>query len=257
MLALDAELRRIVEALDRARVAYALAGGLAVSVYTVARATEEIEVFVPRPSRERSLAVLAALGYQRAGRPSLVAGGRLEIDRLITVDGTDVLPVDVISAIDAALMELCSDRVRIKWGDGEICLAGPASLRALCHLRGNSEERAELETLIGSAVEIRDADATLRAVSGLRELFGALPHLPTDAEMQHLRRFECLAESPASADRNDVEVLVAGWRRWWRNGMIKDLVAMASRLPVNVIESDRRLQSYLEAARVAQTGERR
>jgi hypothetical protein len=257
MLALDAELRRIVEALDRARVAYALAGGLAVSVYTVARATEEIEIFIARLSRERALAVLAALGYQRAGRSSPAAGGRLEIDRLITVDGTDVLPVDLISAIDAALMELCSDRVRVKWGEGEICLAGPASLRALCHLRGNTDERAELETLIGAAVEIPDAEATLRAVSGLRELFGALPHLPTDAEMQHLRRFECLTESPASADRNDVEVLLAGWRRWWRNGMIRDLVAMAGRLPADVIECDRRLQSYLEAARVAQTGERR
>jgi len=257
MLALDAELRRIVEALDRARVGYVLAGSLAVSVYTVPRATEEIELFVARPARERTLFILSSLGFQRAGRPSQVAGGRLEIDRLITVDGTDVLPVDLISALDTTLAELHSDRVRVKWGDGELCLAGLASLRALCHLRGNPDDRAELETLIGGVSDPRDADGALRAASGLRELFGALPYLPTEAEMQRLRRFECLTESPGSADRNDVEVLVAGWRRWWRNGMIKDLVTMAGRLPPDIVEHDRRLQSYLEAARVAQTGGKR
>ena len=257
MLALDAELRRIVEAFDRARVGYALAGSLAVSVYTVPRATEDIEIFIARPSRERALTILGSLGFQRAGGSSRVAGGRLEIDRLITVDGTDVLPVDLISAVDPSLTELHADRVRLKWGDSELCVVGLASLRALCHLRGNADERAELETLIGGGAEPGDADTTLRAVSGLRELFSALPYLPTEVELQRLRRFECLTESPGSADKNDVEVLVAGWRRWWRNGMTRDLVTMAGQLPPAVLEHDRRLQSYLEAARVAQTGERR
>jgi hypothetical protein len=257
MLALDAELRWIVESLDRARVSYALAGGLAVSIYTVPRATEDIDLFVARPSRERAGALIIARGFQRAGPPSPAAGGRLEIERFIKVDGTDVLPVDLITPIDAALAELVSDRIRVKWGDGELCLAGPASLRALCHLRGNVADRAELETLIGSAVEPRDADEPLRALSALRELFGALPHLPTEVETQRLRRFESLVESPALADRNDVEALVAGWRRWWRNGMTNDLVTMARRLPPALLEHDARLLSYLEAAKVTQAGDRR
>ncbi len=257
MLALDAELRRIVEALDRARVGYALAGGLAVSVYTVPRATEDIDLFIARSSRQRAIAILAAIGFQSAGSPSPAAGGRLEIERSIKLEGTDVLSVDLIVPIDGALAELHGDRIRVKWGEGELCLVGLASLRALCHLRGNAEDRAELETLIGAAVEPRDAEGTLRAVSGLRDLFGALPHLPTEVETQRLRRFESLTESPGSADRNDMEALVAGWRRWWRNGMTKDLVAMASQLPPEVIEHDRRLQSYLEAARLTEMGERR
>jgi hypothetical protein len=257
MLALDAELRDIVDAFDRARVGYALAGGLAVSVYTVPRATEDLDLFIARPSRDRALAVLGSLGFQRAGGASAAASGRLEIDRFIKLDGHDVFPVDLIIPIDPTLTELFSDRTRVKWGDGELYLAGPAALRALCHLRGNAEDRAELETLIGSAVQPQDAEPALRALSGLRELFGALPHLPTEVETRRLRRFDGLVEAPADADHHDVEAVLAGWRRWWRNGMSKDLVAMAGRLPPGLVDADRRLSSYLEAARLTQAGDRR
>jgi hypothetical protein len=58
MLALDAELRKIVDAFDHARVGYAIAGGVAVSIYTLPRATEDLDVFIARPSRERARAVL-------------------------------------------------------------------------------------------------------------------------------------------------------------------------------------------------------
>jgi hypothetical protein len=254
MLALDAELRKIVDAFDHARVGYAIAGGLAVSIYTMPRATEDLEIFIARPSRDRARAVLGTLGFLPAGSPSAAAGGRLEIDRFIKLDGHDVLPVDLIVPIDPALAELFSGRTRVKWADGELYLAGLAALRALCHLRGNAEDRAELETLIGAAVEPQDAEPALCALSGLRELFGALPHLPTEVETQRLRRFDAVAEVPEHADHHDVEAVVAGWRRWWRNGMHKDLVAMAHRLPPGLVEGDRRLSTYLQAARLTQAG---
>ena len=46
VLDLYAELRRIVAALDAAGVPYALAGGLAVSIYTTPRATEDIDLLM-------------------------------------------------------------------------------------------------------------------------------------------------------------------------------------------------------------------
>ena len=46
VLDLYAELRRIVAALDAAGVPYALAGGLAVSIYTTPRATEAIDLLM-------------------------------------------------------------------------------------------------------------------------------------------------------------------------------------------------------------------
>ncbi len=147
MIDLYAELRRVVEALDRGGIAYALAGGLAVSIYTVPRATEDIDLLLAPEELERTVTALTVLGFQRAGRPMQVAGGRLEIQRLIKVDGSDLLPVDLLIPVDPALAGLLNDRVSVEWEGRQISVVGLGSLRALKRLRGSAQDRADLETL--------------------------------------------------------------------------------------------------------------
>jgi hypothetical protein len=97
-------------------------------------------------------------------------------------------------------------------------------------------------------MSVRDAAATLRVVSALRALCLALPHVPTPAELDRLRRFEQLVMSPESAGHDDIEAMVAGWREWWRRDRTDDLLAMANRLPPSLVQQDRRLASYLLGA---------
>jgi len=94
----------------------------------------------------------------------------------------------------------------------------------------------------------RDAAQTLRRVAELRTLCLRLPHLPTEAEAALLRRFDALAGAPEAVTAGDVEVVAAGWRRWWRRGEADRLRAMADRLPPGLVGSDRRLASYALAA---------
>ena len=94
----------------------------------------------------------------------------------------------------------------------------------------------------------RDAATVLRKVSALRMLCLRLPHLPTPAEQERLRRFEGLVATPGAATDADIEALAAGWRQWWRDGRGDALRVMAERLPAGLVERDRRLASYLDAA---------
>ena len=145
---LHSELRRIVEALDQAATAYALAGGLAVSIYTTPRATEDIDLLLAREDLPRAIAALLPLGFRVAGAPMRVAGGRLEIQRLIRIEGRDLLPLDLLVPIDPALAELASrDRVSVPWERRQIWIVGLASLRTLKRLRGSAQDRADLEAL--------------------------------------------------------------------------------------------------------------
>jgi len=96
-----------------------------------------------------------------------------------------------------------------------------------------------------------DVTRALRTASALRSLCLALPHLPTPAEARRLTRFERLTASPAAAGRDDTEALCAGWRRWWRDGRVEDLRAMASATPRAIVDRDRWLASYATAARIA------
>jgi len=97
----------------------------------------------------------------------------------------------------------------------------------------------------------RDAARTLRTVSALRALCLRLPHVPTPAEAERLRRFARLVARPEDAGPRDREALTAGWRQWWRQGRWREIAAMARRLPPAIVAGDRTLASYALASEQA------
>jgi hypothetical protein len=115
VLDLTHELREIVGALDAAGAVYALAGGLAVSIYSTPRATQDIDLLLAVSQVDRVTAVLRPLGFRVAGRPMSVAGGRMDIQRLIKTDGTDLLPLDLLLPLDSELVEILMARAEVLW----------------------------------------------------------------------------------------------------------------------------------------------
>jgi hypothetical protein len=87
----------------------------------------------------------------------------------------------------------------------------------------------------------------LRAVSALRALCLQLPHVATPGEIARLTRFEALVETPERATAHDVDALLAGWSRWWRENRRTELSAMARLVDRALIDSDRRLASFTVA----------
>ena len=237
MLDLYAELRRVVQAFESGAIPYAIAGGVAVSIYTVPRATEDIDVLVAREDLPRSLTALEPLGFRPAGRPMDVAGGRLQIQRLIKIEGADLLPLDLLMATDPELAGGLSGRTAVEVEGRQVWVV------ALDGLRSRSPRTRGLTGM--------DVTTRLQKVAALRAFARQLPHLDTPAETERLRRFVALAASPDSATREDVDALASGWARWWRTGQTRQLLAMAESLPEGLVAQDRRLATYLEAARAS------
>jgi hypothetical protein len=146
-LDLHAELRGIVRALDAAGIAYALVGGLAVSVYAAPRATEDVDILLARDDLARAVERLVPLGFRQAGTPMSVAGGRLDIQRLIKIEDTDLVPLDLLLPNDAGLATLLTTRQTIEWQEGRLSIVSLEGLRALKRLRGSAQDRADLEAL--------------------------------------------------------------------------------------------------------------
>lgn len=135
MLDLYAELRGIVDALDRAGITYALAGGLAVAIYAVPRATEDIDLLLDRDDLTRAMTALEPHGFRPAGRPMQVAAGRLEIQRLLKIDGTDLLPLDLLIPADPELALLLANRTSVVWEGRPLWVVALNGLRTLKRLR--------------------------------------------------------------------------------------------------------------------------
>lgn len=93
MLNLEEELRRVIEAFEGEGIPYAVAGGVAVSIYTTPRATEDIDLLISAADLDRARPALQALGFQRGGPPLNVAQGKLRIQPLTKIAGSDLLPL--------------------------------------------------------------------------------------------------------------------------------------------------------------------
>ena len=146
-LDLHAELRGIVKALNATEIPYALVGGLAVSIYAQPRATEDVDLLVAREDLARAVERLESLGFRCAGVPMSVGARRLDIQRLIKIDGTDLIPVDLLVPNDPALAALLADRSPIAWEDEYLSIVSLAGLRILKRLRGSAQDLADLEAL--------------------------------------------------------------------------------------------------------------
>ena len=147
MLNLEDELRRIIEALDAGGIQYAIAGGVAVSIYTTPRATEDIDLVISAANLDRALPVLGALGFQRGGSPMAVAQGRLRIQRLTKITGSDLLPLDLLLADSPQLEEVLRTRQQLDWGGKRLWIVSIEGLRALKRLRASPQDLADLEAL--------------------------------------------------------------------------------------------------------------
>ncbi len=137
----------MIDALDAAGVPYALAGGLAVSIYTTPRATEDVDLVLDAADLDRARTALAPLGLRPAGRAMPVAGGRLEIQRLTRIDGADLLVLDLLVARDAQLAAALRGRTSMPMEGRTIWVVTLEALRMLKRLRGSAQDRADLEAL--------------------------------------------------------------------------------------------------------------
>ena len=146
------ELRSITDALDLARVDYALCGGVALAIYGIPRATIDIDLLVTPDQVPTAEEVLGQLGYRLAAAPMRLAGGTVTISRLVKPepDSEDVLMVDLLH-VTPALERVWRSRRRIAWDHGAIATVSRAGLVALKRLRGSGQDRDDIERLMGEA----------------------------------------------------------------------------------------------------------
>ena len=108
-----------------------ITGGLAVSIYTTPRATEDIDLLIYGDDLERVVRALHPVGFRAAGRPMQVAGGRMHIQRLTKIDGAHLLPLDLLMPADPSLATLLDDRVNLTVEGQQIALVSLRGLRVL------------------------------------------------------------------------------------------------------------------------------
>ncbi len=142
------ELRALVALLDESGVEYALCGGLALAVHGLPRATLDIDLLVPPESLEKAKALASGLGYDLESGPMRLAGGAVEIHRVLKADPGDreTLTIDLLP-VTAALAEVWAGREAVEWAGGRLAVVSREGLIAMKSLRKSGQDLDDIERL--------------------------------------------------------------------------------------------------------------
>ncbi len=149
MLDLYLELKKVIAALEQQGIAYAICGGLAVSIHAEPRATEDLDMLLLAQDVGRCEAALAPLGFRRHGDPMTFAEGRVTVQRLLKfeVGGDDQVVLDLLLVAPPVLDTVWRSRQSFEWEGTKVWIVSRQGLITLKQLRGSPQDLVDIERL--------------------------------------------------------------------------------------------------------------
>ena len=149
MLDLYLDLKKVVAALEQQGIAYAICGGLAVSIHVEPRATEDLDILVLAQDLGRCEAALEPLGFSRYGDTMTFAQGRVTVQWLLEfeVGGDDQVVLDLLLVGPLVLDGVWQSRQSFEWEGMKVWVVSRQGLIALKRLRGSPQDLLDIERL--------------------------------------------------------------------------------------------------------------
>jgi hypothetical protein len=148
-MALYLEFDRIVRRFARAKLRYAVAGGLAVGLHGYVRATQDMDFLMHKQDVPQAVATLLQLRYQaNAGVQEFTRAGltlKRFFKRLPRED--DLMMVDLLIPTSARMQRVLEGAITVPFGKGSIRVVTAGDLMAMKQLRGSAIDRADIEFL--------------------------------------------------------------------------------------------------------------
>jgi hypothetical protein len=139
------EFSTLTRALEQASIDYAVAGGLAVAIWGVPRATQDIDLLVPRDALDAALAVARGCGYSIEALPRSFHDGT-QIRRVSKPGAGALLTLDLL-LVTPNLEPAWASRLRLPVEGGEIWVVGREALIAMKTAAGRPQDLADAQRL--------------------------------------------------------------------------------------------------------------
>ena len=143
------ELRAVTRALREAGVAYAVCGGIAVTIHGATRTTKDIDVLIAPSDLDRAVTAVRSIGFEYAALPMTFDAGtsrERNVRRISKLHEGEHMILDVIVA-DASLADALDDRVDVDLPDGRLTVVSRATLIRMKRLAGRAQDLADIEAL--------------------------------------------------------------------------------------------------------------
>jgi len=143
------EFDRIVRRFARAKLRYAVAGGLAVGLHGYVRATQDMDFLVHEQDAPKAEAMLLRWGYRANAGAQEIARAGLTLKRLFRrlPKEDDLMLVDLLIPTSARMHRVLEEAITVPFGKGSIRVITAADLMVMKQLRGSAADKADIEFL--------------------------------------------------------------------------------------------------------------
>jgi hypothetical protein len=143
------ELLTLARTFERAQIAYAVCGGLAVAIHGRPRLTVDIDIVVPKPAMDKAIELAASVGFAMQEGWVPLPKNDLGIDRLFRltkIERQEFLTLDLLEA-DSDTNRLFASRERISLGDDEIAVLSKSAIIEMKSRSDRTKDRLDIEML--------------------------------------------------------------------------------------------------------------
>ena len=142
------ELRSLINALEQAKIEYALCGGIAMAIHGRPRATVDIDMLITQESLPETLRIAGRLGYTIRGLDLSFGKDEIEIRRVSKIDSDTrfVLTLDMI-LVTNAIRKVWETRVKANLEGGELSVVSKEGLITLKQISGRPQDIADISAL--------------------------------------------------------------------------------------------------------------
>ena len=140
------ELRSVLNALDQARVDYALVGGMAVAVWGAPRATRDIDLLVRSEDLAKAMSAVRERGFTLAALLFEFKDGTT-LQRVNRVDEAGNLMTVDFMLVDRNLESAWASRTRVPFADGEVAVISREALMAMKAQAARPQDIADIQNL--------------------------------------------------------------------------------------------------------------
>jgi hypothetical protein len=142
------EFRALLDGLERARVEYAVCGGLAFAIHARPRATLDVDLLLPIDQIDHARQVARERGYRIDAGALVIRKDVIEIHRMSKPDPEtgDLLSLDLL-VVTPTLEPVWETRQRVGWEHGTVPVVSRAGLVTMKRLRASGQDLDDIRML--------------------------------------------------------------------------------------------------------------
>lgn len=148
------EFEKVVRAFENEGIAYAVCGGLAMTIHGHVRATVDIDLLIDGTDLSRALSVTRSCGFDIPARKmtfGLRTGTPREVQRISKLDleTNELLSVDLL-VVGPGYEEVWQTKTTMPWKDTQISVVSRAGLATMKRIAGRPQDLVDLAKLEGN-----------------------------------------------------------------------------------------------------------